>query len=237
MAKLEIFNSNHGALFDSLSAEIIDRISRSDKDSLLIGFCGGRSISAVCEGLLEQRDKLSREAWKKLQFFMLDERCVSLDDKDSNYRLVSEVFFSKLLQAELIDQSQVHPFRYSSDKTGLGIEDYESEFSAAGGCFDIVFLGVGEDGHVAALFPQSKELKHCGESFLVFDNSPKPPPLRMTSSPDRIKAAGVAVALFLGEAKREALDMYYDSEMPLDRCPVKLIDFAKDSIIASDLCS
>ena len=235
MANQEIISSDRRVLFKHLSLQVFNTLSNLSKESPVIGLCGGRSIAAVCEGLLEYQDQLSATDWKRLQFFMVDERLVALDEEESNFRLVMELFFGKLLDANLIDISQVHPFQFSPEKEGLGLFEYEEEFQKYGAVFDVVFLGVGEDGHIAALFPQSKELGASGEQFLSFKNSPKPPSGRMTSSPDRLKAAGLCVALFLGDAKQEALSRYRSSDVSYEQCPVKLIDSAQKSIVVSDL--
>ena len=90
-----------------------------------------------------------------LQFFMVDERLVPLDDDQSNYKLVNELFFRPALAQGVILPSQVHPFVDDRSAPDRGIGRYQEELNAAGGIMHLVFLGVGEDGHVAGLFPSA----------------------------------------------------------------------------------
>ena len=71
---------------------------------------------------------------------------------------------------------------------------------------DLIFLGMGEDGHVASLFPDAPpEILSCASPFLAIENSPKPPPRRITLSYAAIAAARQVWALVSGAGKQAAL--------------------------------
>ena len=76
--------------------------------------------------------------------------------------------------------------------------------------YDIILLSSGEDGHVGALYPDHHSVADQHHGFIVMDDSPKPPPERMTSSLSLMQTAEVALLLFVGEAKREAYERFND---------------------------
>jgi 6-phosphogluconolactonase len=69
------------------------------------------------------------------------------------------------------------------------------------------------------------------------DDSPKPPPGRMTSSLSLVQTASVAVILFVGEAKREAYGRFNDEKCPVSDCPAKLVLAIGDATVFTDLGS
>ena len=95
--------------------------------------------------------------------------------------------------------------------------------------FDLVWLGMGEDGHVASLFPNaSPEILNCAAPFLAVGNSPKPPPTRISLSYQTIADARQVWALVSGAGKADALreTLKPDGSTPLARVirsrPVKI---------------
>ena len=71
--------------------------------------------------------------------------------------------------------------------------------------------------------------------FIVMDDSPKPPPERMTSSLSLMQTAEVALLLFVGEAKREAYERFKDPAWPVAACPAKLVLAIRDAAVFTDL--
>ena len=71
---------------------------------------------------------------------------------------------------------------------------------------DLIFLGMGEDGHVASLFPDAPpEILNCAGPYLAIENSPKPPPRRISLSYAAIAAARQVWVLVSGAGKQAAL--------------------------------
>jgi len=70
--------------------------------------------------------------------------------------------------------------------------------------FDLILISSGEDGHVAALFPNHHSVRKQAEYFLTMNDSPKPPPERMTASLSLLKRSTIALVLFYGEGKKDA---------------------------------
>lgn len=235
MAKRIIYSPDRGELFTEAADHLIDTINSFQQPNVVLALCGGRSIVGLLKKLNEKQKLLSADTWKRLQFFMLDERLVPLDHPDSNYRLVHELFLKDALEVGLISQAQLHPFILKNDVADFGVGDYEATLKQFGGRFDIAFLGVGEDGHIGALFPGHDSIKNNSPLYITMNDSPKPPPLRMTASRALIKTSQLAVALFLGEDKRNAYNAYQNAALPIEKCPVKLVDLVLETLLITDL--
>jgi 6-phosphogluconolactonase len=98
---------------------------------------------------------------------------------------------------------------------------------------DLIFLGMGEDGHVASLFPNAPpEILNCASPFLVIDNSPKPPPRRISLSYAAIAAAKQVWVLVSGAGKAPALR---ESLRPGGRTPLaRVLQLRSKARIFSD---
>jgi 6-phosphogluconolactonase len=99
---------------------------------------------------------------------------------------------------------------------------------------DLIFLGMGEDGHVASLFPGAPpEIVNCASPFLAIENSPKPPPRRVSLSYAAIAAARQVWALVSGAGKAAALR---ESLRPGGRTPLaRVIQARPRTKIFSDI--
>jgi 6-phosphogluconolactonase len=102
-----------------------------------------------------------RHFWKRTHIFLVDERFLSFDDKESNYRMLRETLLQKLP----IPQENIHPIPTGKASLEISVAEYEKDlknfFKVSIGQypeFDLILLGIGEDGHTASLFPGSKAL-------------------------------------------------------------------------------
>jgi len=215
------------------AANIIEQNIKSllkDQDQVVFAIPGGRSVAGIFNNLKEKDIP-----WDKIHIFMVDERMVSITDKDSNYKLAKESFLDYLVSEKQLPKENIHPFEV--DK---GIEDYEAQLKEVGSKYDIVLLSSGEDGHIGALYTKDASGKKGSvndnsEYFLTMDNSPKDPPNRMTMSKKLLLRSKVAILLFFGEAKREALNKFKDEKIDPNSCPAKLVHSIKDSYALTDL--
>ena len=150
-----------------------------------------------------------------VHFFWADERCVPPDDVESNFRLANELLFVPLK----ISESQIHRIR------GELPPDAAATRAASQLCrvaplnangqpvLDLIFLGMGEDGHVASLFPGENEAATSDRSiYRAVKNSPKPPPNRVTLGYAAIAAARQVWVLVSGAGKKTALRESLDAK-------------------------
>lgn len=145
--------------------------------------------------------------WRSVEIFFGDERCVPPDHEDSNYRMAHEVLLSRV-------PARVHRMPETCDPSA-----YEAELATVFGeelpSFDLVFLGLGEDGHTASLFPGDPALEER-ERLVARVERPDHP--RLTLTLPVLSAARVAAFLVSGEAKRERLrDLMGDADIPAAR--------------------
>jgi 6-phosphogluconolactonase len=166
---------------------------------------------------------------------MVDERLVPLTDDQSNYGGLKRLLFDSLVQQGVISQNQLHPFVTDPSQSDFGCSAYREELRTFGGKFTVVVLGVGEDGHIAGLFPHHSALTEKTETFVHFHDSPKPPADRMSASPALITGAELSIILALGEGKRAAWMAFNDNAVTAEACPSKLALKARECLVVTDL--
>ena len=119
----------------------------------------GGSTPKTLYSLLATAEFREKIHWNHVHLFWGDERCVPPDHRESNYRMVHEVLLSKVQ----IAPDQIHRMAGEQDPD-TGAADYEQELrnffqtTDPAPRFDLVLLGLGEDGHTASLFPGSAAL-------------------------------------------------------------------------------
>jgi len=215
------------------AAAMIERSARallSGQETVVLALPGGRSAAGIFQNLRKRRIK-----WKKVHIFMVDERLVSVDHADSNFRLVRENLTDELIEKGRLPEANVHPFIYDAEQADHGTGKYEDELKRFGGRYDIILLSSGEDGHIGALYPKHHSIKDDAEFFITMDDSPKPPPLRMSMSRKLVLRSRVAIAVFAGNQKKDALDMFRSVRHNFFSCPVKLIHDIRDSYVITDI--
>ena len=153
----------------------------------------GGTTPKLAYGLLAVAD----QDWRRWQVWYGDERCLPVDDPERNSRMAGGVWLDRV--AFPVDNQ--HPIA-AERGAEVAARDYAD---AVRGCelFDMVLLGMGEDGHTASLFPgqwhDPDELVHA-----VHD-APKPPPDRVSLSSGVLAGAREVLMLVTGSGKREAV--------------------------------
>lgn len=146
--------------------------------------------------------------WSRVHLTWVDERCVPVADPASNR--------GALYQMGLPPPGLELPLWTDEDEdANAALERFGRRFGRefAGG-LDVALLGLGEDGHVASLFPAHPALQAAGAAVFVPD-SPKPPPLRMSLTLGVLRATPLAIMLVTGEGKRAALQRVIQREQGL----------------------
>jgi 6-phosphogluconolactonase len=135
----------------------IARESTTARGRFSVALAGGSTPKRIYE-LLAAED-LSRELdWSQVHIFFGDERCVPPDNAESNYRMANEALLSRVA----LPEQNVHRMRGEGDAVA-NARLYEDELRGyfdgdSWPKFDLVMLGMGDDGHTASLFPETSAL-------------------------------------------------------------------------------
>jgi len=157
-----------------------------------------------------------------VHFFWADERCVPPNDPESNFAAAEKHFF----QPMGISAGNIHRIR-GEDIADLAAQQAAQEIlrvapsnSDGQPVLDLILLGMGEDGHVASLFPREPASMTTDKAVCrVINNSPKPPPTRITLGYATIAAARQVWVLASGTGKQAALreSLKPEGQTPLAR--------------------
>lgn len=163
--------------------------------------------------------------WHEMEFFFGDERCVPPDHPDSNYGRAAEA---------LLDHIEARAVYRMRGET-CDAEGYERDLRARFGPgiprFDLTLLGLGEDGHVASLFPGAPALVERDRLVLRVEHSDHP---RLTLTLPVLSASRLVVFLVSGARKREALtDLMAGADIPAARVVAEEVVVLADSAAAS----
>ena len=142
--------------------------------------------------------------WQKIHWYLGDERCYPRSHNERNDVMLKKNFWS------LIGSTNIHLIQ-SELGAEKAAELYREEIASVD-CFDIVFLGMGEDGHTASLFPKNKALNDSRSVIPVFD-SPKPPSDRVSLSIDTLKNAQYRLVLTMGTSKTSVIKRIKSGEL------------------------
>jgi 6-phosphogluconolactonase len=158
--------------------------------------------------------------WSDVHLWFGDERCVPLDDPDSNHALVAET----LLAAPLRPPPHVHPVLGAAEQPAAAAAAYERELRATipgdPPRLDVALLGLGEDGHTASLFPDDQALEEQ-ERLCVAVHGAKPPFERVTLTLPMLRAARRTIVLSGGDGKAWAVQAMLAG--PSSRVPASLL--------------
>jgi 6-phosphogluconolactonase len=156
--------------------------------------------------------------WKQTQVFWADERCVSPDDAQSNYRMARESLLSKVR----VPAAQVHRMR-GEDEPERAAEDYashlKSSFDTSDPAFDLILLGMGADAHTASIFPRSPLLKDSEERLVAAPYVEKLRAHRLTLTLRVLNRARNIIFLVSGHEKAEPLRKVFASVEPDEDLP------------------
>ena len=152
--------------------------------------------------------KGSGSLFANVHFFWADERCLKPSDPESNFRLAQE----NLLQPLGIATDKIHRLKgewLPMAAVAEAIQDIQQVVpsdSAGVPVLDMIFLGLGEDGHIASLMPNAPPaVLECRKPFVHVADSPKPPPDRLSMTYPILAVAKNVSLLVAGAGKADAL--------------------------------
>jgi len=195
----------------SLARQASDRIIRNarnaigDRGTFKIVLAGGNTPDHTYQYLVR-----ADSDWSKWQVFFGDERCVARSDPLSNYQMIARSFLFDVA----IPESQINIIRADAG-FAKAIEDYEQKIRFAKP-FDLVMLGMGEDGHTASLFPG--QAKDKSADVIAVRNAPKEPAERVSLNYPALNNSRKVMVLIEGESKRPAVAAWLaGDDLPISR--------------------
>lgn len=177
--------------------------------SFTVALSGGSTPKAIFF-LLTTPPYVSQIDWAKVHLFWSDERSVSPDDPESNYRMAMEAGFKSVG----IPLLQIHRMKAEGniqEEAKLYDELLQNKLKNKG--FDYLMLGMGEDGHTASLFPNTKALE-VRDRLVVANHVPQKDTWRMTLTFPCINASKNIVIYILGSKKQKLLQEIYSHKEP-----------------------
>ena len=213
------------ALRQAAYGRILDAAARAieQRGAFLIVLAGGATPREVYR-MLRRADT----DWSRWQIYFGDERCLPAMDAERNSRMAAEVWLDHVS----IPRHQVHAIPAELGATA-GAQAYGETLCGVGE-FDLVLLGLGEDGHTASLFPgRDWGVTANAPDVLAVFYAPKPPPQRVSLSATRLGRSREVLFMIEGRTKRSAVGRWRAGE----RLPAGAIgrEGGVDVLLDSDL--
>ena len=207
-------------LADSVASKWLAQVSAWTGARYGVALSGGRIAGRLFAALAGLAGS-TPGALEKVHWFWGDERCVPPDDPESNFGLAQKLLLGPLS----VPGSRVHRVRGEEPPAeAAATAERELRGFAPGNAegqpiLELIFLGMGEDGHVASLFPSEPELMVRDRAVYRHVVGTKPPPNRITIGYQTIAAAGNVWVLASGAGKEKALEesLRAEGQTPLAR--------------------
>ena len=216
MGSVQVFASAE-ALADAAAAAIAAAL-RAGLEALGragLGLPGGRSPVAALRALAAGPHS-TRPDWTRVRVYFADERAVPPDHADSNFRLARGMLIDPLG----IPPRNVHRMKGEYADLAAAVEEYEAHLVEP---LDVLLLGVGEDGHVASLFPGSPLVRETARRVAAVTDAPGPHPRRITLTPRALAEARQVLVIATGGAKARAVARALEGDATPEELPARLV--------------
>ena len=215
MKSLEILKENNhidcsNALLELISSEI------NNSENYSLGLSGGNTPKFFYELFAEKYKDYSN-----IYLWTVDERHVDINDKNSNQRLINSIF----------SNSNLNIIEYTYEENpGLSAKNYTTKVFSKVNKFNAAILGVGEDGHIASLFPDTIAL-NADEKGFVHNEVNILTRWRVTSTFELLKNVEHVYLLVTGDNKKDIVEKIgKENDLPVN----KLIRLRKKTVLLTD---
>jgi 6-phosphogluconolactonase len=188
---------------------LIARVAQviAERGHCRIGLPGGSTPIPMLARLAE---KMPASLYSGLRVTWVDDRHVPLDDLDSNFALAQKHWFAEApAPVQHLPMWRGGDLRADRDAFAMA---FAADFDAA---LDVVVLGVGEDGHVASIFPEDLLDRHADGAVAAIAHAPKPPPQRITLTLPVFDATPHLALLVTGASKAPVMGRAADGDRTL----------------------
>ncbi|MEN8263168.1 MAG: 6-phosphogluconolactonase [Nitrospirota bacterium] len=223
------YNEKEILVFDNIE-KIIDHAvekwievaeqSVKEKEIFTAALSGGRTPVLLHKALSEKKGL----PWYRTHIFIVDERFVPFDHEDSNFLMIQNT----LLKHVLIPSENIHPVQTENSTPVLSAEKYEKEMLSFFNIsenefprFDLILLGIGEDGHTASLFPGTPVLNETRHLAAAVTQSVKPGKERVTLTFPAINNAKNIILMATGGDKAAAIREVIEEDSSLPAAMVR----------------
>ncbi len=208
---------------DLAQAAAVDFFKRAqeaieEKDLFTVVLSGGSTPKLLYKYLVYEVEENPpyQDLFEQIHFFWGDERDVPPDDKESNFLAATKGFLKPLH----VPEQNIHRIPIEQGTLSKVAQSYAQEIKQFFKCdedvvpqFDLVYLGMGEDGHTASLFPDSEAL-HEKEKWVVSNWIEKLNTFRVTFTLPLLNQAKQIHFLVSGKSKKQMLDQVLNSTKP-----------------------
>ena len=231
MTKYQIQISEDKDSLANVASDLLAQVIESTleiKSRAKIALCGG-STPKVAYSLLGKKNL----QWTNVDFFLGDERWVDKESRDSNFFLLNNSLFKEGNPSLKASFFSVPTVELASPKDSA--KDYETilknNLDGDPPKFDLILLGLGDDGHTASLFPGSDALFERDSLITVGEGKGHK---RITFTSKLLSSADNVVFLISGSAKQTALKRLLDQSESWERTPAKLVSPNSEIIVLAD---
>ncbi|MFE0747868.1 6-phosphogluconolactonase [Gordonia sp. NPDC058843] len=214
-----VFDSKQ-ELVETAATRFVDLVTRAqaERGVAAVVLTGGSNGIGILSALAADSGTID---WSKVDIYWGDDRFVPADDPERNSGQAREA----LLDAVPVDPSRVFPMAPSDGPLGDDIEAAAADYAAilAGRStdgvaphFDLHLLGMGGEGHINSLFPHTAATAEATKSVVAVEDSPKPPPRRLTLTLPVVNRSRQVWFLVAGADKSEAVAAAHRGADPAD---------------------
>ncbi|GAC68766.1 6-phosphogluconolactonase [Gordonia soli] len=199
---------NSAELVDTAARRFVDVITRaqSERGIASVALTGGSNGIALLRRLAENSGTID---WSRVEIYWGDDRFVASDDPERNSGQAREA----LLDHVPVDPDRIHPMAALDGPLGDDIAAAAAEYAAVlastddspSPAFDIHLLGMGGEGHINSLFPHTAATAEETKTVLAVEDSPKPPPRRLTLTLRAVNRSRAVWFLVAGADKAAAV--------------------------------
>jgi len=189
------------------------KIALAENEHASLALSGGQSPKTVLPNLASMPLR-----WSDVDVTLSDERCVLPSDKDSNAAMVQSSFLE-----QGAEDASFHPLWIEGVEIADGLESARRKLSKFSWPLDVIYLGMGEDGHFASLFPSDDVAEYDNDDNpVVAGRALSAPHQRISLSLSTILKARHLFLHVTGKSKRETFD-YARTIAPTSLCPISLL--------------
>jgi 6-phosphogluconolactonase len=217
MAQFEV-QPNMQRIGEAAASKTVEALNQAIENyGTAVWVLAGGTASMIAYSVLasQYRDAVD---WSKVTVLIGDERCVPLHDADSNWHQIASI---------LLDAVPIPAANKLRPKSDLSAEEAATDYAhvlaqlpqtkAGLPRLDVVWLGMGEDGHTLSLFPSHPGLQNTQALVIPVHDSPKPPPDRITLTLKALRATTNCIIMASGAGKTEAIKKVRqnDTQLPI----------------------